>query len=95
MAFRTYEEDRDLKAIERIWFECGWLENAEQAAGLKDFLSVGDCLTATIADEAECAVHIAPGSMCYLEEKLEMCAVMAVTTSRVARKQGFAQRLTA
>ncbi|MCZ6710094.1 MAG: GNAT family N-acetyltransferase [Gammaproteobacteria bacterium] len=95
MAFRTYDEARDLKAIERIWFECGWLENAGQAVGLKDFLAAGECLTATINGEAECAVHISPGSMCYLEEKLEMCGVTAVTTSRIARKQGFAQRLTA
>ncbi|MFP6816690.1 MAG: GNAT family N-acetyltransferase [Pseudomonadales bacterium] len=95
MAFRTYDEARDLKAVERMWFECGWLENAEQAAGLKDFLAAGECLTATIEGEAECAVHISPGSMRYLDEKLEMCAVTAVTTSRIARKQGFAQQLTA
>ncbi len=95
MAVRTYDEARDLKAIERIWDECGWLENAEQAAGLKDFLSVGDCLTATIEDEAECVVHTSPGAICYLEDTLEMCALTAVVTSRVARKKGFAQRLTA
>ena len=95
MAIRRYDETRDLKAIERIWFECGWLENAEQAAYLKDFLSVGECLTATIGDAAECSVHTLPGSICYLDERLEMCAVTAVTTSRVGRKQGFAQQLTA
>ncbi len=95
MTIRSYDEDRDLKAIERIWFECGWLENARQAAYLKDFLAAGDCLIATIDDGAECAVHISPGSMRYLDAQLKMCAVTAVTTSRVARKQGFARELTA
>ena len=56
MTIRSYDEDRDLKAIERIWFECGWLENSRQAAYLKDFLAAGHCLTATIDDVAECAV---------------------------------------
>jgi len=95
LAFREYDEARDLKAIDRIWREIAWLDSPEQAPALKDFLSVGDCLTATIADEAECAVHIVPGSMRYLDESLEMCAVTAVTTSRLARKQGFARDLTA
>lgn len=95
MTIRSYDEDRDLKAIERIWFECGWLENSRQAAYLKDFLAAGDCLTATIDDTAECAVHVSPGAMQYLDGQLELCAVTAVTTSRVARKQGFARQLTA
>ena len=42
---RVYDEGRDLKAIERIWFECGWLESAEQAKYLPDVLAVGHCLT--------------------------------------------------
>jgi predicted acetyltransferase len=33
--------------------------------------------------------------MRYLDDDLVMCAVTAVTTSRIARKQGFAQKLTA
>ena len=37
----------------------------------------------------------APAAMRYLDEDLPMCALTAVTTSRVARKQGIASRLTA
>ena len=92
---RVYDEGRDLKAIERIWFECGWLESDEQARYLPDVLSVGHCLTAALDDSAECMVHISPGHMYLASAPLEMCAVTAVTTSRIGRKQGLAQQLTA
>ncbi len=37
----------------------------------------------------------APGTVRYLSRDIPMCCVAGVTTSRVARKQGFASRLTA
>lgn len=95
MEYRSYEEPRDLEAVQRIWREVGWIENDEQAKTLAGFLSVGQSLVATIDGEAECLVHCTPGTMAYQNEVLELSAVTAVTTSRIARKQGFAGRLTA
>ncbi len=95
MDIHPYEEDRDLKHIQRIWYEIGWVENETQANALKDFLSAGSCLTARLSGEAECAVHTVTGSITHLQQQLSLCAVTAVTTSRVGRRQGFAKRLTA
>lgn len=92
---REYQEGRDLEAVKRIWYEVGWIENAEQAEFLADVLAVGHCLTATVDGAAECAVHITPGSIWLGARELPMSAVTAVTTSRVGRRMGFAQRLTA
>lgn len=94
MTFRDFDLKRDLDAVTRIWLECGWIDQS-QAPWLKDFFGVGDALVATIDDEAECAVHSTPGAMNYLGETLQLGAVTAVTTSRVARKTGFARQLTA
>ncbi len=95
MDIYPYDESRDLKHLQRIWYEVGWVENESQAACMKDFLSVGSCLTARMAGEAECSVQTVPGTVHHLEQTLSLCAVTAVTTSRIARKQGFAQKLTA
>ena len=95
MNIRPYKAERDLRAIERIWYEIGWVENPEEASYIKDRLSVGSCLTACLNDSVECAVHTVPGTIRYLQQDLSMCVVTAVTTSRIARKQGFALRLTA
>ncbi|MCZ6853860.1 MAG: GNAT family N-acetyltransferase [Gammaproteobacteria bacterium] len=95
MDIRPYEEARDLNAVKRIWYEIGWIEDAEDAKYLRDVLRVGKSLVAMIDDEAECLVHTVPGKMRCIDEDLDMCAVTAVTTSRRARKKGFAQALTA
>jgi hypothetical protein len=95
MDIQPYQEERDLQHIQRIWYEIGWVENDKQAAVLKDFLSAGSCLTARLAGEAECSVHTVTGSITHLQQPLRLCAVTAVTTSRIGRRQGFAKRLTA
>lgn len=95
MDIRPYDKARDLRNAERIWYEIGWVETPQQASFLKDFLSTGSCLTGCLNGGAECLVHTVPGSIRYLEEELKLCAVTAVTTSRIARKQGFAQKITA
>ena len=93
--YRAYDEARDLAAVQRTWREVAWIENDAQAEGLKGFLAVGQSLVATIDGEAECLVHCTPGTMSYQNEALELSGVTAVTTSRIARKQGFAGQLTA
>jgi hypothetical protein len=95
MSYREFDLDRDLKAVERTWRECGWIEDDKQAAFLKDFFSVGDALVGTIDGEAECVVHSTPGSIRYQDETLLMGGVTGVTTSHIARKSGFARELTA
>ena len=111
MEIRPYECERDLKAIQRIWYEIGWIDSENGERALADFLSAGNCLTALIDGEAECMVHTTSGAMRYgnalrnrrlnpslspdVDEDLPMCAVTAVTTSRIARRLGFALHLTA
>lgn len=94
MTFRNFDMKRDLKAVKRIWMECGWVDESE-AKWLEDFFGVGDALVGTLDDEAECSVHSTPATMQYLGETLSLGAVTAVTTSRIARKTGFARQLTA
>jgi len=92
---RPYDESRDLESIRRIWDEVGWSRSKTAPAGVRDLLSCGSCRVACIDGTAECVVHTVPGSIRHLDRALSLCAVTAVCTSRVARKQGFAKRLTA
>ena len=96
MNFRNYDPEKDQKAAHRIWQETGWLENEKRAKAMMDiFVQAGRTLVADINGEAECLVSSLPGVIRYLEEDLPFAGVTAVTTSRIARKQGFARRLTA
>ncbi len=95
MSFRDYDPQRDLKAVQRIWKECGWVKNEEEAAAIEDFLTGGDTLVATIEGEAECCVHSTIGDIRYQDETLNFGGVSSVTTSHIARKSGFARKLTA
>ena len=95
MDIRPLELARDLPAVQRIWREVGWLDNAEQTGYLKYFLGTGSCIVGCLNGTPECAVHTAPGSIQYVDAPLTLCAVTAVTTSRIARKQGFARIMTA
>jgi hypothetical protein len=94
MTYRAYDEERDREAAHRIWRETGWLEEGQEGA-MDIFLRAGRAMVAEVNGEAECLVASAPGEMRYLDETLPFAAVTAVTTSRVARKQGYARELTA
>ena len=94
--FRPLNYDRDIKSIERIWIECGWIDDDEDDRKITaGFFRHGFTEVATIDDQPECAVHWTPGRVQYQEESLPMAAVSAVTTSHIARQQGFARELTA
>ena len=95
MSSREYDSERDLAAVQRIWFEIGWLESEKEAAYLEDFLNAGRALIADIDGEAESLAHAVSGTMLYQSTELKLSAVTAVTTSRIARRSGFAKRLTA
>jgi hypothetical protein len=95
--FRDYDPNKDKEAALRIWREVGWLEEGKDklAEVLVRFISCGRALVAEIDGAAECLVNTAPGEMRYLDQDLSFSAVLGVTTSRVARKQGLASRLAA
>ena len=94
MTGRTYEEERDLAAVTRMWREVGWIDDSpEHADGLAGFLRCGHTLVADVHGEAECLVHRSPGSVRHGESDLPLCAISAVTTSHVGRRQGLASAL--
>ncbi len=94
--FRMFDHKRDIKSIQRIWIECGWIDDEEDEKEIvSDFFRHGETEIATIDDEAECSVHWTEGHIRYQEETLDLGAVTAVTTSHVARKLGYAKVLTA
>ena len=96
MEIRQYDPSRDREAVQRIWREVGWLEDEKgHREGLGHFTECGKAFVADIRGSAECLVLTAPGSVRYLDEDLPMSCVTAVTTGRIARKQGFAGKMTA
>jgi len=94
--FRRYDHARDQAAVHRIWQEVGWIEDDEkQKAAMDDFVGCARALVAEVRGEAECLALMTSGAMQYLDEELPFAGVTGVTTSRVARKQNLAGRLTA
>ena len=94
MVGRPYHEERDLAAVTRMWHEVGWIDDSDgQADALRDFLGCGHALVADVAGQAECLAHRSPGSVRYDGTDLPLCAITAVTTSHVGRRQGLASAL--
>ena len=92
---RAYEA-ADLDSVVRIWREIGWIDDTDrQAEALGHFMEIGHSNVALIDGAAECMVHWTPGSIRYESTDLPLCAVTAVTTSRVGRKLDLASRMTA
>lgn len=94
MTFRNYDPERDRPAVHRIWKEVGWGEHSSDE-DRERFIECGRGMVAELNGEAECHVCTCPGTIRYLEEDLPFSCVTGVTTSRIARKQGFAKRLLA
>lgn len=95
MNFCPYESKRHKKDIIRIWKEIGWLEKEKEGEGLDILARCGRSYVAELEGAAESLVISVPGTLRYLNQDLPLSAVIGVTTSRIARKQGFAQQLTA
>lgn len=91
---RGFDYQQDLAAVKRIWREVGWVDSDSEQY-VDDFFAVGNTLVGTIDDVAECGVHITDGRLRLQQTDLPLCAVTAVTTSRIARGHAFARRLTA
>lgn len=94
---RPYNPETDRDACHRIWREVGWMEadNKTQAAAFDLFIQAGRALVAEVNGEAECLVLSAPGTIRHIKDDLPFNCITGVTTSRVARKQKLAGRLTA
>ena len=93
---RAYDPATDLAAVDRTWREVGWLDKDDHTEPLGVFLAASNVEVGLLDDEPECAVVWTPGSLRYHPDTdLPLCAVTAVTTSRVGRKQGFATTMTA
>lgn len=95
MTIRPYDHDRDAKAVRRIWREVHWVNSDEEEQTMEHFLAVVRADVAELNGEAECLATSVPGTFRYLDKDLCLSAITGVTTSRIARKQGFAGRLTA
>ena len=95
MEIVTYQPKQDEKAVMRIFKEVGWIDTKEQEQGARIYFNGQRALVAKINGEAECFAGTMPGVIKYLDEDLTFCAVTGVVTSRIARKQGLAARLTA
>jgi hypothetical protein len=96
MNYRNYNPKKDKKAVHRIWLETGWIGDEKKDKEMVDvFIQGGRTLVAEVSGEAECLVASMPGSIRYLDEDLPLSGITVVATSRIARKQGLAKRLTA
>jgi predicted acetyltransferase len=96
MLLRKYDEKADKKNIRRIWRECGWLgKDKNELKAMDHFISTSVPWVAEMNGEAECFVMTTPGTIRHLEDDIPLCAVTSVTTSRIARKRGYAGKLTA
>ena len=94
MVFRSYDPERDRDAVYRIWFETSWLEKGKEEM-MDVFVGSAKAMVAELDGEAETLVLSTPGTLRYQEQGLPVAGITGVTTSRIARKQGFASRLTA
>lgn len=91
---QAYESDH-LDAYCRIWLECGWISDVDQAKqGLARFADAGHSSVAILNGEPESFGSWFDGTVRYDNTDLSLGHIAAITTSRVGRRQGFASQLT-
>ena len=97
MIGRQYNKETDKESVQRIWLECGWIEedNKDQKEGMVDFLACGNARVYEVNNSAECLISSHPGQFYHGSNKLSHLAITSVTCSRIVRKQGIAKRLLA
>ena len=95
MTIRPYQHDKDYEAALRMFREVGWVEEKAHESAAQHMIEAGRALVAELHGSAECLVASAPGTIRYQNTDLPLSGVGSVTTSRIARKQGYASRLTA
>ncbi len=95
MNFRPYNPERDKDAVHRIWQETGWIDKEKNEVMDLLLSKAAVSSVAEVDGAAECLVLRTPGDIRHLHADLPFAGVTGVTTSRIARKQGLASRLTA
>lgn len=90
---RPYRPE-DLDAAQRIWREVKWITE-ENYAPLQLLIEGGESYVGLQRGRAESLAITTAGEFQYIGTPIPLSAVMAVTTSLVARKQGLAGRTTA
>lgn len=90
-SYRKYNEEKDQKAAHRIWIECGWIEDEKkERANLDRFIGIGSAWVYAMSGVAEALTLSHPATYHHNGTPLSLAAIVAVTTSRVARNQGAA-----
>ncbi|NSW57681.1 MAG: hypothetical protein HPY44_16845 [Armatimonadetes bacterium] len=93
VVYRDCDATRDAADIQRIWEEIGWIEPGREGVG-EAVASAYRGLVAELDGHVESFAFRSPGVVHHLREPIPFCGIMAVGTSYVARRQGFAARLT-
>ncbi|MBA7570392.1 N-acetyltransferase Eis [subsurface metagenome] len=93
---RPYHVKKDGEVVLSVFEEAGWREKEKkQDRAWRLYLKSVQSWVAVVDGRAESVATTVPGTLRYLTEDLAFCAVTAVVTSRTARKQGLASRVTA
>lgn len=95
MTIRAYQHTIDLEPVLRIYREVGWVPETAHRSAATEILESGRGVVAEVHGSPECLAIAHSGAIRYLTADLPMSAITSVITSRIARKQGFAGRLTA
>ena len=95
MKYRKFEIKKDRDAVYNILNEVGWVHDKKKDKYLNKFLTRANTLVLDIDNHAEVFATSSNGSIRYQNEQLKLCAITGVSASLLARKQGFAGRLTA
>jgi len=95
MKYRKFDLKKDKDTVFRILNECGWVHDKKKDKFLNKFLPKANSLVIDINGEAEVMACSSHGTIRYQDEKLKLSAITGVTASLLARKQGFAGKLTA
>jgi predicted acetyltransferase len=95
MKYRKFDLKKDKDAVFTILNEVGWVHDKKKDKYLNKFLPKANTLVMDINDQAEVFATSSAGTIRYQEESLKLSAITGVSASLLARKQGFAGRLTA
>ncbi|MDP8268337.1 MAG: sterol carrier protein domain-containing protein [Candidatus Tenebribacter davisii] len=95
MNYRKFDLKKDKEAVYRILNECGWVHDIKKDKYLNAFLPKANTLVHDVNGEAEVMVTSSNGTIRYQDKTLKLSAITGLTASLLARKQGFAGKLTA
>ena len=94
MNYRKYQPKKHKESVRRIWREIGWMSK-ENYDAMDIEIENSETIVKEINGEAETLVSSVMGNYNYNGTNLNLSAIIAVTTSLVARKKGYAGKLTA